>query len=155
MVSPKLYSFFQYFFGSCPVCAQSCRRCTLIFLKIAYNIRVFHLRASYLPDDRTLVVFFLLPDDTLPFGTDVSVAPFFRYFGHLSPALSACWYCGVFFDGPSCCFVVSFACSVTSELSILTVDVATDGCSAGKDCILSLLIVGFLGLSAWYYFLCL
>ena len=77
MVSPKLYSFFQYFFGSCPVCAQSCRRCTLIFLKIAYDIRVFHLRASYLPDDRTLVVFFLLPDDTLHFGTDVSVAPFF------------------------------------------------------------------------------
>ena len=115
----------------------------------------FHLRASYLPDDRTLVVFFLLPDDTLHFGTDVSVAPFFRYFGHLSPALSACWYCGVFFDGPCCCFVVSFTCSVTSELSILTVDVATDGCSAGKDWILSLLIVGFLGLSAWYYFPCL
>ena len=39
--------------------------------------------------------------------------------------------------------MASFACSVTSELSILTVDVATDGCSAGEDCILSPLIVGF------------
>ena len=46
-------------------------------------------------------------------------------------------------DVANSCLRVAFTCSVTYNLSVLTVDVATDGCSAGKDCILSPLIVGF------------
>ena len=38
---------------------------------------------------------------------------------------------------------VAFTCSLTYNLSVLAVDVATDGCSAGKESILSPLIVCF------------